>query len=546
MEQELASLQRQLNGEPEPKTESGVTPVPGSALPTPGGQQPPTAPASNGEVLRAVTDAAAGTGNWGAADPYIDRALRSNPFDPAANTAAAQSSLAKGDFAGARDSASQALKADPDNSGALGVRAVANNALGDKPAALKDANSVLKLSPEDKTAKSLVNMLAPKDVSHDVGRFKGAGFGPDKEAGALGGSAAGGVPGGPAGADRPARGAPPAALTGPRDLGKAASLTQEAAVRLRLGDHAGAARAASAAIASGDDGSAPLILRGKARDAEGRHEEAAADETAALEKEMDAALNALMERAWSQARLGKTEAARADARAAEHLAADGSAEDDLARGLLARPEAAGQPGGPAAPGLPAVPSLYSGISPRSLAAARQARERLAVGDIRDALSLCAQALSWDGGNHLAYIVRAAAYRLQGRYDEAVLAATEALRLQPRAAEALLARSLAYLHLKDWARAEADASAAVAFAPGRIEAYRQRLLARRMLRDEAGCAADELKIAELEKAGRPLGGASRAHPWAVAAGLGAVLLGLAVWRLRQFRRPPEPPTCEGGA
>jgi len=167
-----------------------------------------------------------------------------------------------------------------------------------------------------------------------------------------------------------------------------------------------------------------------------------------------------------------------------------------------------------------------------------------VGDIRDALRLCAQALSWDGGNHLAYIVRASACRLQGRYDEAVLAATEALRLQPRAAEALLARSLAYLHLKDWARAEADASAAVAFAPGRIEAYRQRLLARRMLRDEAGCAADELKIAELEKIGRPLGGPSRAHPWAVAAGLGAVLLGLAVWRLRQFRRPPEPPACEG--
>lgn len=493
-----------------------------------------------------MTDAAAGTGNWGAADPYIDRALRSNPFDPAANTAAAQSALAKGDFAGARDLAGKALKADPDNSGALGARAVANNALGDRVAALKDANSVLKLSPEDKTAKSLVNMLAPKELPQDAGRFKGAGFGPDKEAGALGGAAGDGVPGGPGGADRAARGAPPASRSGSRDLGKAAALTQEAASRLRLGDHAGAARAATSAIASGDDGSAPLILRGKARDAQGRHREAVEDETAALEKEMDAALNALMERAWSQARLGKTEAARADARAAEGLAPDGSAADDLARSLLFRPEAAGQPGGPAAPGLPGVPSLYSGISPRSLAAARLARERLAVGDIRDALSLCAQALSWDGNNHLAYIVRAAAYRLQGRYDEAVLAATEALRLQPRAAEALLARSLAYLHLKDWGRAEADASAAIAFAPGRIEAYRQRLLARRMLRDEAGCAADELKIAELEKAGRPLGGASRAHPWAVAAGLGAVLLGLAVWRLRQFRRPPEPPTCEGGA
>ncbi|MCX5797591.1 MAG: tetratricopeptide repeat protein [Elusimicrobia bacterium] len=542
----LEAQRRKLNGEPEPQPQPAATPEKAPKTDTPASKpdapETPTDPAAAaGEAALARADAVeksgAGSG-WGAADPFINRALQQDPNNPAANTAAAKSALAKGDFAGARKFADKALKSDPGNSQAMGARALANNALGERAAALSDAKSVLKVSPEDKTAKSLVSLLAPQALPKDAGRAKDARFDQAGDPGALGGAAAGPAPGARAG---PGPGAAAEVGTSSADRYKAAALTEAAAAKLRLGDADGAAQAATAAMGSGASGPEPLILRGKALDAAGRHEDAVQDETAALEKEMDAALAALMERAWSQARSGRAPEARADARAAARLAPEGSPALGLARSIAARPEAVGSPAGPAEPAPPEVPSLYAGISPQSLDVARQARERLAVGDTREALRLAARAVSLDRGNHLAFIVSAAAYRVQGRYDEAIAAATEALRLQPRAADALLARSLAYLHLKDWGRSEADASAAIAVGGERIEAFRQRLLARRQLGDAAGSAADERRIAALEQAGRPLRGPSRARPLAVGLALGGVLAGLAVWRLRQFRRPPEPPT-----
>jgi len=548
LQDRLADLEaklRKLTGEPEPQPKSTPAPMPSPKPTTPPAApatKPTTAPAApsgGGEAAEALAEAAAARGGgWGYVDPYINNALQNNPNSASANTAAAQSALAKGDFAGARNLASNALKSDPGHSQALGVRASANNALGERAAALKDAKSVLKLSPEDKTAKSLVSMLEPKEFPKDAGRLQDANFGQAGDPGALGGAGAARSSGG---GWSPARGAAAPAGQGTAGRLKAAALTQKAAAKLALGDPAGAVQAASGAIARGASGSGPHVLRGQALDAMGRHEEAVRDETAALEKEMDSALAALMERAWAQARRGSLPEARADARAAETLAPEGSPVLELARGIEARPEAAGAPGGPAAPALPVVPDLYAGILPQSMDAARQARERLAVGDTREALRLAARAVALDRGNHLAFIVSAAAHRLQGRFDAAVQDATEALRLQPRAADALLARSLAYLHLKDWVAAEADASAAVALDPGRIEAYRQRLLARRMLGDAAGSGADERQIAVLEEVGRPVGGPSRAHPLAVALALGGVLAGLAAWRLKHFRRPHDPPT-----
>ena len=528
----LEAQRRQLNGEPEPKPAAvppSPSPQPAKTPAAAGAEKTP--PPGQSEAALALALAAADRGQgWGGADPFIQRALKGNPQNPAANTAAAMAANAKGDFASAKQFANTALKADPGNSQALKARAMANNGLGDRPAGLKDAKTALQVDPLDKAAKSLVNLLENKELPKE-GRVKDPGF---EQAADPEGPAGGAAPRSPADDWKPGPGVllAPAAAAAP---GKAASLVQEAAAKLRLGDAAGAARAADAALASGAADSSPLVLRGRARDAMGHPEEAVQDETAALEKEMDASLAALMERAWSQAGSGHLEEARADALAAKKLAPQGSPTAELAERIAARPEAVGTPDGPSAPGLPVVPDLYSGISPRSLEVARAARERLGVGDLREALRLSARAVSLDRGNHLAFIVSAAANRLLGRYGAAVGDATEALRLQPRAADALLARSLAYLHLKAWSQAEADASAAIAFDPGRIEAFRQRSLARRMLDDAAGSAQDDRRAEALASAGQPLSPRPRrGHAGAVAATVGAVLLGAAAWRLKRLR------------
>ncbi|MFA6029846.1 MAG: hypothetical protein WC969_08335 [Elusimicrobiota bacterium] len=519
-----------------------------------GGETPPgKPPAHPGEAAKVATlfpdsveaqvtaaQEAAHSQDPQSAAPYIQRALALDPNNPQANKLAAQKALAEGDNAAAAKHANAALKSDPNDAKALSLSALAKNAAGDKAGALADAKRALGADPKDKTALALANLLDPRGVAKGVGNIKAPDFGRTREPGALPGGAAerGRPPGAKPSPERGPAAPPPREAVPARDPGppigrsapeKAAFFLNDALTRLGMKDYAGAASAAGMAIENGAPGAGPYVLRGKANEAMGKHEEAVKDETAALEKELDASLEALVQRAWAQ--IGREETGEAQKDAASALKMNPGSE--RARAVQERANATPGRGAPAdasATDLPALPAYTGGIGADSIAFTRRAQAKLAVGDASAALKLADLALQADQKNYLAYIVRAAAHRLDGRFDLAVKDSTRALWLQPLATEALLTRSLAHLQLKEWKQAEEDASAAIRLDPNRAEAYKQRALARRELGDLNGMKEDFARAAELEKGPPPERSLWGSRLLRVALGFGGALLAFGVLSL----------------
>jgi Carboxypeptidase regulatory-like domain/TPR repeat/Tetratricopeptide repeat len=77
----------------------------------------------------------------------------------------------------------------------------------------------------------------------------------------------------------------------------------------------------------------------------------------------------------------------------------------------------------------------------------------------------------------------------GRYQEAVVELTEALRIEPNFIQALNARGFALFMLHDWARAIADLDKAILLNPNYANAYHNRAAARSRIGDVAGALAD---------------------------------------------------------
>ena len=87
----------------------------------------------------------------------------------------------------------------------------------------------------------------------------------------------------------------------------------------------------------------------------------------------------------------------------------------------------------------------------------------------------------------------------GRYREAVVEFTEALRLAPDFALALNARGFALFKLHDGAAALADLDRAIRINSSYVNAYRVRAAARRSIGDAAGAAADLTRAEQLDAA-----------------------------------------------
>jgi hypothetical protein len=87
----------------------------------------------------------------------------------------------------------------------------------------------------------------------------------------------------------------------------------------------------------------------------------------------------------------------------------------------------------------------------------------------------------------------------GRYQEAVVEFTEALRLAPDFALALNARGYALVLLHDGARALPDLDQAIRLNPKYANAYRVRAAARKLIGDAAGAAADLERVQQLSVA-----------------------------------------------
>jgi tetratricopeptide (TPR) repeat protein len=77
----------------------------------------------------------------------------------------------------------------------------------------------------------------------------------------------------------------------------------------------------------------------------------------------------------------------------------------------------------------------------------------------------------------------------GRYREAIVELTEALRIAPDFALAFNARGFALVMLHDWARAIEDLDKAILLNPSYENAYAIRAIARRTSGDAVGAAAD---------------------------------------------------------
>ena len=175
-----------------------------------------------------------------------------------------------------------------------------------------------------------------------------------------------------------------------------------------IGDYAKAEEGASAAIAAGEDGAQALVLRGKAKEAQGEYEEAIDDETAAMEEEADAAVDAIMERMMAEMVLADIEEAEKDVKAG--LAIDSDREDVK---LLDKYFSNKRSGVKLSVILsqiraPGVPEFSKGISAHSLALARQARAKLLIGDAGEALRLCGLSVRNDPANHFGHMICAAA------------------------------------------------------------------------------------------------------------------------------------------
>ena len=475
---------------------------------------------ANAQALGA--EAAERAGNPAAADRYLQRSLALDPGNATANSLAAKKALDAGDNAAAVKHADAALKRNPGDTRALGLRSVAKDGLGDRSGALADAKQALALKPNDKLAGGLVKLLSSKDIPRTAPAWR-PGFDKAKDPG--------GMPAPASSVGRPPQSegkkpapAPRAAAFAPAGRRESAALVADAESRLTMGDYDAAARYADAAVRSGAPGPAPYVALGKANLALGKSAEAAQDETKALEKELDASLQALVQRAWAHSGMKRGAEARKDAEAALRIAP----ESPAARRAL---EAADRPqeadSAEAGKGnLPSVPDFADGIDSQSLELVRAAQARLALGDAAEAVRLADSALQLDQKNYLAYIVRAAAFRLMGRFDKAVRDATRALWLRPLATEALLTRSLSFLRLKDWRRAEADASAAIRLDPDRLEAYRQRALARKMLGDAKGAGEDAERVQVLEAGQRPPPGRHVGSAAKALAAVGGILLAAA--------------------
>ncbi len=84
----------------------------------------------------------------------------------------------------------------------------------------------------------------------------------------------------------------------------------------------------------------------------------------------------------------------------------------------------------------------------------------------------------------------------GRYREAIVELTEALRIAPNFALALNARGFALFMLHEWTPAIADLDRAILLNPNYGNAYHIRAIARKAIGDTAGAAADSERTQRL--------------------------------------------------
>jgi tetratricopeptide (TPR) repeat protein len=81
---------------------------------------------------------------------------------------------------------------------------------------------------------------------------------------------------------------------------------------------------------------------------------------------------------------------------------------------------------------------------------------------------------------------------QGKYKDAVVELTEAIRLDPNLALAYNARGFVYYLLHDYKQALTDLDAAIKLNPKYRNAYQNRALTRRVAGDAQGAAEDDAR------------------------------------------------------
>jgi len=361
--------------------------------------------------------------------PQVQKILAADPGNPQANMMAGSLSMLNGRPQAAVKNFNTANDSAPGNSRTMAMLSAAQRAAGNKTAALNTARKTLAIDPANKTARNIVTELAPNKIGGKTLKIGGfnekrsatlasVGSGPSFGAPGSGRSAA--PPGselsgsGPGKQGRPAPSASGGGSYAPSSGGGAFSPSfggtnfRSALGSYNIGDYAKAEEGASAAIAAGEDGAQALVLRGKAKEAQGEYEEAIDDETAAMEEEADAAVDAIMERMMAEMVLADIEEAEKDVKAG--LAIDSDREDVK---LLDKYFSNKRSGVKLSVILsqiraPGVPEFSKGISAHSLALARQARAKLLIGDAGEALRLCGLSVRNDPANHFGHMICAAA------------------------------------------------------------------------------------------------------------------------------------------
>ena len=91
-------------------------------------------------------------------------------------------------------------------------------------------------------------------------------------------------------------------------------------------------------------------------------------------------------------------------------------------------------------------------------------------DWNGVLNFIQQALSVDSNSPDFYYYQAEAYRMQGKYDDAVIGYGKALEINPQFAPAYLGRALAYEKIDPNADIEGELNYAIEFDPGYVDAY----------------------------------------------------------------------------